>query len=219
MKMIKDLGTRGKNKMRYGLFLCDCGAEFETRVSRVKNGTTKSCGCYQKKTASDARKKSTTHGDTGTKLHNRWMGMIARCYQKSSSSYKNYGEKGVTVCDEWKNSYLAFKKWSLSNGFEEHLDIDKDILCNALNISPKIYSPETCMFIERGLNRRVVKGREPTLRQNDGYIEYSEQNSMNKYRGVVSFLGKRYYSKFVKTSELASADLKIIIKGVQDSNK
>lgn len=215
MKFLKDLGLRGINRMRYGIYLCDCGKEFETRVNRVDSGVTKSCGCLRNKLASDrTRKIMTTHGDTGTKLHNKWMAMIYRCYNKSNNSYKNYGAKGVTVCEEWINSYTAFKQWALSNGYEEHLELDKDILCNAKGIYPKIYSPNTCMFIERSLNRRVIGKRTVLLTDSSGCIEFSDANKFNKYRGSVGYKGIRYYSKFTATPEEARLLLLEIIKGI-----
>lgn len=86
------------------------------------------------------------------RLYNIWREMKSRCYTKGNSSYHLYGRKGVTVCEEWKNDYLAFRTWAKANGYEEHLTIDKDYLCKQLDIWPKVYSPKTCRWITREEN-------------------------------------------------------------------
>ena len=67
------------------------------------------------------------HGDSKNKSHlyNSWRGMRARCYNKKDKSYYWYGARGITICDEWKNDYTAFKEWALSNGYEEGLTIER----------------------------------------------------------------------------------------------
>ena len=58
------------------------------------------------------------------RLYRIWMAMRARCNCKNFIPYKHYGGRGITVCNEW-NDYLVFKEWALSNGYEEHLSIDR----------------------------------------------------------------------------------------------
>ena len=52
----------------------------------------------------------------------------------------------------YKKKYIAFKEWALSNGYNDSLSIDKDIICERENISPKIYSPKTCIWVTRSEN-------------------------------------------------------------------
>lgn len=90
------------------------------------------------------------HGETGTRLHTIWKSMKYRCLTPKWKPYEWYGARGITVCDEWKNSYLAFKKWSLSNGYQEGLELERiDVNGN--------YEPDNCKWIthhEQTLNRR-----------------------------------------------------------------
>lgn len=79
-----------------------------------------------------------------------WVAMFDRCYNEDNYRYKWYGKEGVTICKEWF-LYSNFKKWYDENYIDGY-EIDKDILCEKLNISPKIYSPQTCMFISKSEN-------------------------------------------------------------------
>lgn len=111
------------------------------------------------------------------KLNNVYSRIKQRCYNKNSESYINYGGRGITMCDEWKNSYYEFKKWAESNGYQE------DILPNGRNRltldridNDKGYCPENCRWItqkEQQNNRR--NNRKTKLRSlEDGKINENQ---------------------------------------------
>lgn len=77
---------------------CDCGNEFVILGHRLKNGSIKSCGCIRKK---NTLLRNTTHNLTGTPSYYTWSGMIQRCTNVKSKHYKDYGGRGITVCDKW----------------------------------------------------------------------------------------------------------------------
>ena len=95
----------------------------------------------------------TTHGLSKHPLYRTWKHIKTRCYNKESPDYKDYGEREIDVCELWKNDFVEFLYWSLKNGWEKGLTIER-IDCN------KGYSPDNCKWIpmkEQSQNRRNVK--------------------------------------------------------------
>ena len=88
---------------------CDCGNELVVPSNNLIRKNTLSCGCYQKDRTSEAKR---IHGDRHTRLYTIWVDMRRRCSCSSEPSYKNYGGRGITVCKEWQESFLAFKEWA-----------------------------------------------------------------------------------------------------------
>ena len=76
-----------------------------------------------------------------TKLHGVWNGMKQRCSNPNNNSYKNYGGRGITVCDEWQE-FLPFYNWCMANGYEEGLTLDR--IDNSIG-----YRPDNCRFVDR----------------------------------------------------------------------
>ncbi len=79
---------------------CSCGNTHVARSDQLKNGDIRSCGCK------NPHKRK--HGRAGTRIYRIWRGMLDRCYNEKAASYANYGGKGVTVCDRWRESIDNF---------------------------------------------------------------------------------------------------------------
>ena len=129
---------------------CSCGRMTKVRSYHLRKGRIVSCGCYQKEMTSKARR---THGETKTRLYGIWVGMKRRCYWEGDKCYYIYGSRGITVCDEWKNSFEAFRDWALEHGYSEKLTIDRiDVNGN--------YEPSNCRWVtikEQNRNKTTTK--------------------------------------------------------------
>lgn len=78
-------------------------------------------------------------------LYDAWRNMKRRCYLKTTKFYKNYGGRGISVCEEWRNDYLAFLNWSLNNGWRKGLQLDR--IDNSGD-----YSPDNCRWVTQQEN-------------------------------------------------------------------
>jgi hypothetical protein len=83
-----------KNNFSYWNCICECGKETTVLGSSLKNGNTKSCGCLKKET-------HTKHGMHLNELYPIWNSMKSRCLNQDAHDYKNYGARGITVCQRW----------------------------------------------------------------------------------------------------------------------
>lgn len=130
--------------------LCDCGTVFVVRGSALTTGNTQSCGCLQKERSKETGQRNITHGGSHTRLYRIWHDMKNRCYREKDISYKHYGAKGVTICDEWLNDFGEFQKWALNNGYSQDLTLDR--------IDPSgSYEPSNCRWAtwhEQNTNKR-----------------------------------------------------------------
>lgn len=166
------ISHKQKDGTAYWLFRCKCGKTHIARGNTVKYAANKgdtelpSCGCIElsRKTKHGFRKKEDTHP-----AYRIYRGIMTRCYSITCPGYKWYGAKGVTVCDEWKGDPAAFVKWAIQSGYQSGLHIDKDIICDQLNIHPHIYSPTTCQWVTPKVNvgyatNRDNFGKHPNIR-------------------------------------------------------
>lgn len=151
---------------------CDCGTEKEIMSATLLQGTTVSCGCYN-------RDVITKHNKSRSKLYRTYQCMVDRCKNPKSPEWKRYGGRGIKVCDEWLNDKAEFFDWALANGYEEaergkctidRIDNDGD------------YTPENC--------RWVTMKEQARNRSNNANLEYGgETHCLSEWAEI---LGENY---------------------------
>lgn len=137
-----------KEKRAMWLCKCDCGNKKIVTGKHLRNGSVKSCGCLLRETTIERNIK---HGLCYSPLYKIWRGIKERCYNKNNSSYKNYGDRGIIMCDEWHYNFKTFYDWAMNNGYKEGLSIDRIDVNNN-------YMPLNCRWAtrkEQSRNTRV----------------------------------------------------------------
>lgn len=144
---------------RYWLCKCDCGNTCMIESQCLSTKKTKSCGCL--KLESDKTKKNhLKHGKSKTRLYKIWIDIKRRCDDEWRESYKYYGGRGITYCNEWRD-FDAFEKWSISHGYANDLSIDRiDVNGN--------YEPKNCRWVTNTIQANNTR--------RNHYLTYSGKN-------------------------------------------
>lgn len=136
---IKKVGNRTHIKVQ-----CDCGVVKFVEYQNWRIGKTKTCGCEM----------YPTDNHTKDPLYPIWHDIRCRCKNANHPQFDRYGGDGVRICEEWDNSFYAFRDWCVANGWKKGLQVDKDAK------GGKIYSPDNCSILTPAKNtqlRKVVK--------------------------------------------------------------
>lgn len=161
LTVIKYAGRRkcGNQFKILWLCKCDCGNEKEIPSSDLRNGHSTSCGCLHRKMIGDLNRKHNLANKCG-RIYQVWKSIKYRCNNPNNKSFKNYGGRGIKVCDEWQNNFLLFYNWAIDNGYKE------EKLSNGLNRltidridNDGNYEPNNCRWVTNLENARNKKRR------------------------------------------------------------
>lgn len=139
------------------------------------------------------------HGKYHTRLYRIYSNMKKRCYNSNMINYKNYGGRGIKVCNEWLDNFMTFYDWAMDNGYRDDLTIDRiDINGN--------YEPANCRWLtykQQANNRRnnvylTYDGKTQTMKEwaDELNIPYSRINCRHRrgYTDKECLFGKSKYS-------------------------
>lgn len=123
------------------------------------------------------------HGLSRHPLYSSYYTIIKRCYNPKHDGYKNYGERGIKVCEEWLNSYEEFYNWAINNGWKQSLSLDR------IDVNGD-YCPENCRWItmfEQQSNKRnsiilEYNGEKHTLTQWSKILNIGVTTLHNRYK-------------------------------------
>lgn len=169
---------RDKNGLTQWLCRCDCGNEVVVLGINLKKGRTQSCGCLQRE---QMVAKKTTHGLRFTRLYRIWSHIKDRCLRETCRNYKDYGGRGITICDKWLHDFQAFYDWAMSHGYRDDLTIDR------INVDGN-YCPENC--------RWVTMLTQAGNKQNTKYIEFNgETHTLKEWSAIVGIPRDKLYDR------------------------
>lgn len=123
---------------------CQCGNTVKVLRQNLLSGHSESCGCLRRELRLQNGK---WKGMSSEHLHYVWRAMVRRCTNSKDKSYQDYGGRGIKVCGEWRDDYLAFRQWAMDNGYAQGLSIDR-IDCDGN------YEPANCRWTTNEIQSR-----------------------------------------------------------------
>ncbi len=179
--LIEDLGMmyateNSKNKARFGIYKCGfCGTNFKANIYDINRRHNKSCGCIKSQRIREANIKHNIWS-INKRLYMIFTSIKARVLNPKHTNYKDYGGRGITICEEWKNDFMSFYTWAMSNGYSDELSIDR--IDNDGN-----YCPENCRWTTQTIqtrNKRIYKNNK------SGYKGVCLVKKTNKYKSYIN---------------------------------
>ena len=149
------------------LFECSCGKRKEIYRNAVVHGKTRSCGCYQAEM--NKTPKFIKHNSCNTRLYRIWAHMKERCNNSRCKVYKDYGGRGIKICEDW-NDFRNFEQWAINNGYLENLTIDR--IDNNGN-----YEPSNCRWTTMSVQAN-------NKRNNVFYEAYGEKHTISEWARI-----------------------------------
>lgn len=189
-KIKKDNG----DNHRFWLGECKCGKQMILRQTEIIKETRKSCH--------KCNKASYKHGLTNTRIFNIWQNMRGRCNCNTNYDYKDYGGRGIKVCDEWNNNFINFYNWAMNNGYDETLTLDR------INVNGN-YEPNNCRWADnyqQANNKRNTK-------------KYKYNNRFYTIRELSNLSGLKYSTIQSRLYKNWSVEKAIALKPVVGSNQ
>lgn len=170
---------------------CECGNEKQVRRNHLTSSRVVSCGCYNLSLLIGGSRNH-KHGMAGSAIYHSWSAMKARCYNPNESSYKNYGGRGITVCDRWLESFENF--------YEDMGERPDGMTLERVNVDGN-YCKENCVWASKTqqcFNRRKFKDK------SSQYVGVNWDNWKEKWTATLKKNRETVFKKDFLTEEAAA---------------
>lgn len=193
-----------QGKQTYWNCLCDCGKTIESTTSHLKTGHTKSCGCYTRERLANMSRKT---GQSQSRLYMVYHNMINRCFWDKSDMKRFYGDRGITVCDEWlgEHGFEHFYKWAINNGYKDiRNEKGRSILTlDRIDVNGN-YEPNNCRWVDAYI--------QANNKRNNHYIKINGEidtiANMARKHGI-SYWNLLHYSKGGKNCKYPDLQIEV----------
>lgn len=188
IKRVEDYISPKGYAVQQWIFKCDCGKEIVRKKNLVVRGECCSCGCEKSKRMTELNKHTKVkHGKRNTRLYRIWTSMKTRCFNKNNPAYKFYRERGISICEEWISNFSSFYNWSIENGYNSKLSIDR--INNDGN-----YEPHNCRWVDTKTQNRN--------KRSNFFIEYNgERKCLSEWSEIYGFDPRLVRHRILKDKE------------------
>lgn len=148
--------TSGGRSIRTCLCQCDCGSKKVFRVQNLRSGISESCGCIFREYVTAPR----VHGHGGrknkTREYNAWCGMKHRCTNPNDTEFRNYGGRGIAICERWISSYINF--YTDMGPCPDGYTIERKDVNGNYEPSNCVWADSATQSVNRRNNKRITSG-------------------------------------------------------------
>ena len=193
-----------RNGTPYWRCRCDCGNERIVQSYHLKNGHTKSCGCFKQEQVGNLNRKT---GASNSRLYMVYRNMLNRCFWDKSNMKQSYGGRGITICDEWlgEHGFERFYEWATCNGYKDIRNSKgRSVLTlDRINVNGN-YEPSNCRWVDVFV--------QANNKRNNHYIKINGEtdtvaNMARKYQ--ISYWNLLHYSKGGKNCKYPDLQIEV----------
>ena len=164
--------SSGQHRRRW---VCQCDCDNKTIQNILEDSLLKGKSCQCKECANKIiGEKNKKHNGSRTRLYQIWRDMKKRCYNSNDKEFHNYGGRGISICEQWRNSYAYFMEWALKNGYTDDLTIERiDVNQN--------YCPENCIWASQKVQQNNKRTNHLLTYNNETHTiaEWSDITGLN----------------------------------------